>query len=110
MSKKIMDRQGRFRGKLVSFRMSKEENEELNRKVALSGYTKQTYIINSVLDKEIVVLPSPYVIRSVKREIERIVDCSDDEVNQEMKKWLTKLLMAFNEKAKVKLDNGDSVA
>ena len=32
--------------------MSEEENELLNRKVALSGKTKQDYIIGSILEKK----------------------------------------------------------
>ncbi len=37
MSAKVYDVKGRFRGKIVSFRCSEEENELLNAAVKLSG-------------------------------------------------------------------------
>lgn len=64
MSQKVLDRKGRFRNKIISFRVSPEESIMLERKVKLSGLTKQDYLINSILDKEIVVEPNPYVITS----------------------------------------------
>ena len=51
MSKKVLDQKGRFRNKLISFRMSPEESKMLDRKVALAGISKQDYIINSILNK-----------------------------------------------------------
>lgn len=60
MSQKVLDRKGRFRNKIISFRVSPEESIMLERKVKLSGLTKQDYLINSILDKEIVVEPNPY--------------------------------------------------
>lgn len=67
MSQKVLDRKGRFRNKIISFRVSPEESIMLERKVKLSGLTKQDYLINSILDKEIVVEPNPYVITSIKK-------------------------------------------
>ena len=64
MSRKNYDNKGRLRNKVVAFRMSEEENELLNRKVALSGKTKQDYIIGSNLDKDLEVPGNPYVYRS----------------------------------------------
>ena len=69
MSKKNLDRKGRFRNKIVSVRMSEEEAKLLDRRVLLSGLTKQDYIINSILDKEIAVYGSPYVFRSLHDEL-----------------------------------------
>ena len=43
MSAKNVDRQNRFRNITVGFRVSPEEQEELNRAVALSGLPKQEY-------------------------------------------------------------------
>lgn len=45
MSAKSLDCKGRFRGKIVSFRCSEEENAALDVAVHLSGLTKQDYII-----------------------------------------------------------------
>ena len=53
MSAKNLDQKGRLRSKIISFRTSPEENKLLDRKVLLSGYTKQDYIISCILKKEI---------------------------------------------------------
>ena len=41
---RVLDQQGRWRNKVVAFRMSPEEEEVLEAKVKLSGLTKQEYI------------------------------------------------------------------
>ena len=45
MSEKRLDAKNRWRNVVVAFRMSPEEAQELNVKVALSGLSKQDYII-----------------------------------------------------------------
>ena len=52
MSAKVLDPKGRFRGKIVSFRCSEEENAALDVAVQLSGLTKQDYIISRVLQRD----------------------------------------------------------
>lgn len=50
MSEKNMDKKNRWRNVTIAFRMSPEENEELDKRVKLCGYqTRQEYIIESVL-------------------------------------------------------------
>lgn len=66
MSAKVYDGKGRFRGKIVSFRCSEEENEMLNAAVKLSGLTKQEYIINKITNREVVVQPNPRVYKALK--------------------------------------------
>lgn len=100
MSQKVLDRKGRFRNKIISFRVSPEESIMLERKVKLSGLTKQDYLINSILDKEIVVEPNPYVITSIKKEIHRPIGNEDD---QEIREWMEEMLLAFNGKEKTKI-------
>ena len=46
MSKKNLDQNGRLRNVVVGFRMSEEEVDLLNRRVLISGLTKQEFIIN----------------------------------------------------------------
>ena len=46
MSVKSLDREGRWRDTTVGFRVSEEENERINQLAALSGMTKQAFIIN----------------------------------------------------------------
>ncbi len=48
MSEKNRDDKNRWRNVTIAFRMSPEENEELNNRVKLSGFrTKQDYIMSS---------------------------------------------------------------
>ena len=69
MSHKNNDKQGRFRSKVIAFRVSPEENRVLERKVFLSGLTKQDYLIHCMENQDYVVLGNPYVYRSLKREL-----------------------------------------
>lgn len=66
MSAKNLDNKGRFRGKIVSFRCSEEENALLDAAVKLSGLTKQDYIISRVTNREIIVQPNPRVYKALK--------------------------------------------
>ena len=70
MSAKVLDTKGRFRGKIVSFRCSEEENAALDVAVQLSGLTKQDYIISRVLQRDIVVQPNPRVYKALKDRLE----------------------------------------
>ena len=45
---KNLDQKGRLRNKIISFRMSKEEAELLDRRVLMSGLTKQDFIVDNV--------------------------------------------------------------
>ena len=53
MSEKRLDAKNRWRNVVVAFRMSPEEAQELNVKVALSGLSKQDYIIQCLLNHEV---------------------------------------------------------
>ena len=73
MSEKNYDRKGRWRSKTVAFRVSPEENEELDVRVKLSGLTKQEYLINRALEKEIIVRGNPRVYIALKRQLEEVL-------------------------------------
>ena len=73
MSAKVLDTKGRFRGKIVSFRCSEEENAALDVAVQLSGLTKQDYIISRVLQRDIVVQPNPRVYKALKDRLELVL-------------------------------------
>lgn len=45
MSAKNLDSKGRFRSRTIGFRVSPEEEKLINSAVALSGLTKQDYIV-----------------------------------------------------------------
>ena len=73
MSAKSLDPKGRFRGKIVSFRCSEEENAALDVAVQLSGLTKQDYIISRVLKRDVVVQPNPGVYKALKDRLELVL-------------------------------------
>lgn len=66
MTEKVYDQQGRWRNKIVAFRISPGENEQLNRLVKISGQTKQDYIITRLLEKDFVVMRNPRVYKGLK--------------------------------------------
>lgn len=74
MSEKRMDAKNRWRNVVVAFRMSPEEAEELNVKVALSGLSKQDYIIQSLLHHEIKVVAGKKVARKMEMYLETILE------------------------------------
>ena len=63
MSAKNVDRYNRFRNITVGFRMSPEENEQLNRAVALSGLQKQEYCYMKCMNRDISVTPNPRIFK-----------------------------------------------
>lgn len=73
MSAKNLDNKGRFRGKIVSFRCSEEENVLLDAAVKLSGLTKQDYIISKVTNREVVVKPNTRVYKALKDKLEEVL-------------------------------------
>ncbi len=73
MSAKNCDEHNRWRNKTVAFRMSPEESKELDIRVKLSGVTKQDYLINRALQKDIVVVGNPKVYVALKKELEEVL-------------------------------------
>ncbi len=73
MSAKNLDRHERFRSVTVGFRVSPEENEELNRAVALSGLPKQEYCYRKCMGREVIVQPNPRVHRALKTQMAAIL-------------------------------------
>lgn len=69
MSAKNMDRHNRWRSKNLCFRLSPEENEQLNTFVRLSGLTKQEYVTQRVLNLDVVVQGSPRVFKALKEQL-----------------------------------------
>lgn len=73
MSQKVYDGQGRWRNKTVAFRISPEEDEQLEIAVRLSGLTKQDYIIRRLLYKDVVVQSNPRVYKALRNEMAAIL-------------------------------------
>lgn len=74
MSEKARDAQGRWRSKTIAFRISPEENALLEDFVRLSGLTKQEYIIQRVLIREVVVIPNPRVHKALKGKMTQLCE------------------------------------
>ena len=72
MSAKNRDRQGRWRTKTVAFHVSEEENMAIDEAVALTGMTKQDYIIAKLTNRDVVVVGNPRVFKALKTKMEGI--------------------------------------
>ncbi len=73
MSEKNRDDKNRWRNVTIAFRVSPEENEELNNRVKLSGFrTKQEYIIQSVLHQKVVAIGNPLMFLQFRQNLLRI--------------------------------------
>lgn len=73
MSEKNRDDKNRWRNVTIAFRVSPEENEELNNRVKLSGLrTKQEYIIQSVLHQKMVAIGNPLMFLQFRQNLQRI--------------------------------------
>ena len=84
MSAKNVDKHNRFRNITVGFRVSPEEQAELNKAVALSGLPKQEYCYRRCMNREIIVQGNPRVYKALKNQMALIyqelqrIDKSDD--------------------------------
>ena len=68
MSLKNRDEHNRWRNKTIAFRVSPEENEQIERYVELSGLTKQDYITRRLLCREVIVQGNPRVYKALRNE------------------------------------------
>jgi uncharacterized protein (DUF1778 family) len=73
MSAKNLDLKGRFRFKTIGFRVSPEEDELINSAVALSGLTKQDYIVKRLLNRDVVVQANPKVYKALKNQLAEVL-------------------------------------
>lgn len=74
MTAKKVDKRNRFRSITVGFRVSPEEQAELNRAVALSGLPKQEYCYRKCMNREVVVQPNPRVYKALKTQMDGIYE------------------------------------
>lgn len=73
MSRPIVDHKGRRRCKTVAFRISPEEAEQLDLKVALSGLPKQEYITKCLLESSFTVSATVRMRKALKEQVGSIV-------------------------------------
>ena len=81
---KRLDHQGRWRNKVVAFRVSQEESELIDRMIRLSGLSKQDYIIRRLQCQDIVVQGNPKVYKAlpdqmlqILQELKRVENASE---------------------------------
>ena len=73
MSAKNLDNHNRWRNKTIAFRVSPEENEQIEIAVRLSGLTKQDYITRRLLDRAVVVQGNPRVYKALRNELAAVL-------------------------------------
>ena len=69
MSAKNLDEHNRWRSKTVAFRVSPEESDMLDKYVKLSGLTKQDYLIDRALQRDVKVQGNPRVYKALRNEL-----------------------------------------
>ena len=74
MSAKSLDAHGRWRNITVAFRVSPEEDEQIERLVRLTGLTKQDYIMRRLTEQDIVVQGNPRVYAALQREMKAVLN------------------------------------
>ena len=74
MSAKNLDTHNRWRNKTVAFRVSPEENKQIDAAVRLSGLTKQDYITRRLLDRAVVVQGNPRVYKALRDQLAAVLD------------------------------------
>ncbi|MCI8628904.1 MAG: hypothetical protein HFE57_05280 [Firmicutes bacterium] len=95
---KNLDKQGRWRNKTVSFRMSNEEVTLLDNLVTLSGLTKQDYIIKRLLCKDVVVIGNTRVYKALKNHMEQLyIELKNLSTTQEIDDVTTSTIQFINQ-------------
>ena len=69
MSLKNRDEHNRWRNKTVAFRVSPEEDKQIETYVRLSGLTKQDYITRRLTHRDIVVQGNPRVFTALRNQL-----------------------------------------
>ena len=74
MSAKNRDEHNRWRNITVGFRVSPEENEQINIAVALSGLPKQEYCYRKCLNRDVVVQGNPRVYKALRNQLAAVFE------------------------------------
>lgn len=74
MSAKNLDSHNRWRNKTVAFRVSSEEDAQIETAVRLTGLTKQDYIIRRLLNRDVVVQGNPRVYKALRDQFAAVLD------------------------------------
>lgn len=74
MSQKNVDGHNRWRSKTIAFRLTPEENEQIDLFVKLAGTTKQDYITQRLLQHDIVVQGNPRVYKALRDQLSAVYE------------------------------------
>lgn len=74
MSRKNRDEHNRWRSKTVAFRVSPEEDEQIEIAVKLTGLTKQDYITRRLLCRDVVVQGNPRVFKALRDQLAAVLE------------------------------------
>lgn len=74
MSARNCDKHNRWRSKTIAFRMSPEEDQQLEAFVKISGLTKQDYITTRLLERDVVVDGNPRVYKALREQFTAVLD------------------------------------
>ena len=74
MSAKNRDEHNRWRNITVGFRVSPEENEQINIAVALSGLPKQEYCYRRCMNRDVVVQGNPRVYKALRNQLATVLE------------------------------------
>lgn len=109
MSQKNKDDHNRLRSRTIAFRMSPEEEAELNDRVKLLGYrTKQDYLIYAVLHNEVNAVGNAQMLVQFRKDLREILTelkrlDSASEMEEELMtpvRTMLEILRAFQEQTK----------
>lgn len=73
MSSKNRDEYNRWRNRTVAFRVSPEEDAQIERYVHLSGLTKQDYITRRLTHKDVMVQGNPRVFKALRNQLAEVL-------------------------------------
>ena len=68
-----MDKHNRWRNRTVAFRVSEEENAQINTFVKLAGTTKQNYVTQRLLCHDVIVQGNPRVYKALKEQLAAVL-------------------------------------
>ena len=74
MSAKNLDHHNRWRNKTVAFRVSPEEDAQIETAVRLTGLTKQDYITRRLLNRDVVVQGNPKVYKALRDQFAAVLN------------------------------------
>lgn len=105
MTVRNLDPKGRVRNTMISFRVSKEELDTINRYVKASGMTKQQYLTSNMMNNKLEIIGNPRVHKALRNnmlticdELKRINDCSEiDEDFREFMKFVFEIYKGMEE-------------